>query len=498
MFATRFPPGRLLAVVALLALACSCLVFVCRLAAVQEAADIPPGTVQTSGCEEESFFAVWRKIHGRPVYGDVTDPPYASASFNWLFYATYGTILRPVVEAGGDSHLPLAGHWLTAVFAVLGAVGCTWACVRGQNDATARLAGAAIGSLLFFGPMVGWWGVTLRPDVAALLAELAGVLAFLYWHRAHPKRAVAVAVMAFYLAWAFKPTVLGANFAVAAFLLAHRRWREAAFFGGAMVALWLLTLAIGGPVYRASLLETVTNNTFSVPVGATNLWSVLRALAPLLVGLPWWLETLRRHRPWRQRSLPHDALVLSTLGLLVVTVVFSAAASKTGASKNYFFTAGLLLTVGTVLGVWPLQRTRLAPALACALTLIMQGGLLAGLWGTLSLRANAEQLAARWAVFQRLPEPRFSHDLRLNLPWLNRQSPSLVLAFDYPRNRAEGRRYAGDGLGGMIVRGELATLLLPAEVQGRYDGATLDNYVRGDTVADLAVYRRRSDVSLPR
>jgi hypothetical protein len=498
MLTTRFSPGRLLAVVALLALACNGLVFACRLAAVHEAANIPPGTVQTSGCEEESFFAVWRKINGRPVYGDVTKPPYASASFNWLFYATYGTILRPVVEAYGDSYLPLAGHWLTAVFAVLGSVGCTWACVRSQENAAARLAGAAIGSLLFLGPLVGWWGVTLRPDVAALLAELVGILVFLYWHRTQPKWAVAVAVMTFYLAWAFKPTTLGAFFAVAAFLLAHRRWGEAAFFGGATVALWLLTLAIGGPVYRASLLETATNNTFSVSAGAANLWLVLRALAPLLVGLPWWLGALRRHRPWRQRSLPHDALLLSTLGLLIVTVAFSVAASKIGATKNYFFTAGLLLTIGTVLGVWPLQRTRLAPALACALTLFVQGGLLAGLWGTLSLRANAEQLAARWTVFQRLPEPRFSHDLRLNLPWLNRQSPPLVLAFDYPRNRAEGRRFAGDGLGGMIVRGELATLLLPAEVHDRYDGATLNNYVRGETVAGLAVYRRRSEVLLPR
>ncbi len=497
MFAVRIPPARLLAVVALLALGCSCLVFACRLAAIHEAASIPPGTVQTSGCEEESFFAVWRKIHGRPIYGDTTEPPYASASFNWLFYATYSSMIRPVVKTCGDSYLPLAGHWLTAIFAVLGSVGAIWACGRGQGNAAARLAGAAVGRLLFFGPLVGWWGVTMRPDVPALLAELAGVLVFLYWHRAHPARAVAVALAAFYLAWAFKPITLGAFVAVAAFLLAHRRWREAAFFGGAMVVFWLSTLAIGGPVYRASVWETATNNAFSVPTGAANLWLVVRALAPLLVGLPWWLGALLQHRPWRQRSLAHDALLLSTLGLLIVVAAFLVAASKIGASKNYFFTVALLLTVGTVLGVWPLQRTRLAPALACALTLIVQGGLLAGAWGTLSLRANAEQLAARWAEFRQLPEPRFSYDLRLNLPWLNRQSPPLVLAYDYPRNRAKGRPYAGDGLGGMIARGDLAALLLPAETHDRYDGATLNNYVRGETVAGLTVYRRRTGDLLP-
>ena len=383
MLTTRHPLEWLLAVVALVALACNGLVFACRLAAVCESANIPPGTAQTSGCEEESFFAVWRKVHDRPVYSDMTEPPYASASFNWLFYATYGAILRPVVEVCGDSRLPLDAHWLTAVLAALGSVGCAWACVRGQDSAAGGLAGAAIGSLLFFGPLVGWWGVTLRPDVAALLAELAGILVFLCWHRAHPKRAVTVAVLAFYLAWAFKPNALGAFFAVAAFLLAHRRWGEATLLGGATVALWLLTLAIGGPVYRASLLGTATNNVFSMSVGSANLDSALLTMAPLLVGLPWWLRALRRLRPWRQRSLPHDALVLSTLGLVIVLAVSTLAASKIGASKNYYFTAGLLLTVGTVLGVWPLQRTILAPALACALALMVQGGLLAGLWGSL-------------------------------------------------------------------------------------------------------------------
>jgi hypothetical protein len=497
MFEARMQLGRLPAVVALFALGCSFLVFTYRLAAVHEAASIAPGTVQTSGCEEESFFAVWRKIHGRPVYSDVTELPFTSASFNWLFYATYSSMIRPVVKAYGDSHLPLAGHWLTAVFAILGSIGCIWACSRGHENTAARIAGGAVGSLLFLGPLVGWWGVTLRPDVPALLAELTGVLGFLYWHRAHPKRAVAMALVAFYLAWAFKPIALGAFVAVAAFLLAHRRWREAAFFGGATVALWLLTLAIGGPVYRMSLLETATNNVYSMPAGAANLWLVVRALAPLLVGLPWWLGALLQHRPWRQRSLAHDALLLSTLGLLITIVAFLIAASKIGASKNYFFTAALLLTVGTVLGVWPLQRTRIAPALACALALIVQGGLLAGAWGTLSLRTNAEQLAARWAEFQQLPEPRFSHDLRLNLPWLNQQSPPLVLAYDYSRDRAQGRRFAGDGLGGMIARGELAALFLPAEVHDRYDGATLNNYVRGETIAGLTAYRRRLGVLPP-
>ena len=70
-----------------------------------------------------------------------------------------------------------------------------------------------------------------------------------------------------------------------------------------------------------------------------------------------------------------------------------------------------------------------------------------------------------------------------------------MLAFDYPRNRAEGRRFAGGGVGGMISRGELAALLLPAEVHDCYDGADLKNYTRGETVADLTVYRRKTEAT---
>src|SRR5438105_4217764 len=45
----------------------------------------------TSGCEEESLFAVWRQTHGETVYLDSSRPPYSSAYFNWLFYRGYGT-----------------------------------------------------------------------------------------------------------------------------------------------------------------------------------------------------------------------------------------------------------------------------------------------------------------------------------------------------------------------------------------------------------------------
>ena len=484
--------SRLLTFLALAALGCSLAVFAARCFAVCQAGCIAPGTTQTSGCEEESFFAVWRDVHGDPVYRAAADPPYASAYFNWAFYAFYGTILRPAVGLFGDSRLPLLGHCLTGLLGCVGAFGGAWAGSRLHKDAPRRLAGAAVGAYLFLGPLVGWWAVTLRPDVPALLLEAIGLGTFLCWHRDHPWRATTVAWLAFYAAWSFKPTSVGGLVAAALFLLVRRRWRELAVLGGGSVVLWGMTLAIGGPAYRTSLLETATNNTFSLNVGAANLLAAARALAPVVVGLPWWLHALRSRPPLRRRSPTRDALLLAGIGTLVVTAAFFVAGSKTGAGQNYFFAPGLLLTVGTVSGMWRLERTWAAPALACALIVLLQGGLLSGAWGTLSLRANAGQLAQRWTTFRQLPEPRFSDDLRLNLPWLNSHSPPLVLAYNYPADRARGRPFASGGVGGMVGRGELAALYLFNPTAGWYDGAPLDRYDRGETVAGLTVYRHRS------
>ena len=100
------------------ALACivlSTAVFVRRGHAAIEAAAEPPGVAITSGYEAESFFALWRAVHGQPVYADVTRMPYASAYFNWFFYAGYAVPVGAAVKLGGDAAIiPLMGRLTTA------------------------------------------------------------------------------------------------------------------------------------------------------------------------------------------------------------------------------------------------------------------------------------------------------------------------------------------------------------------------------------------------
>ena len=435
------------------------------------------------------MFAVWRAAHHVPIYSDPTKPPYASAYFNWLFYTLYGAIARLF----DDTSLPRVGRLLTTAFAVIGAITTGWIGFRSARGTALRLAGLAIGVFLFFGPMVGWWAVTIRPDTGALFAETLGIILFLALHRAHPTLAVWISVCMFYIAWAFKPTYLGGLCAVAAFLLVHRRWRDLATLAGGSVIFWSISLAVGGSAYRASLLETATthSNKFLLPLGLTNLLYAGYYLVPLIVLLPWWGQALLRSKPWKERSLAHDALLLSALALPVVTALLFYAACKFGASPNYFFPTATLLTIGTLQGVFPLQRNPIMPAtLACALILILECGILTGLFGKLSLDPYAERLSSCWSVYKNLPEPRFAYDYKLDLPWLNPHSPHILLPFNYERDRAAGRVFVGDGVGGMITRGEFASLMLPASLV-KYDGAALNGYERGETVEDMVVLRRR-------
>ena len=87
-------PGRLLLLLALAGWMLTTGDFLQRGRSAWQAAGVAPGVAITSGCEEESLFALWRAGHGQPVYLDTAHPPFAAAYFNWLFYATYSVPFR--------------------------------------------------------------------------------------------------------------------------------------------------------------------------------------------------------------------------------------------------------------------------------------------------------------------------------------------------------------------------------------------------------------------
>lgn len=483
---------RLAFAAALACLVLSTAVFVRRGHAAVRAAAEAPGVALTSGCEEESFFALWRAVHGQPVYADVTRMPYASAYFNWLFYAGYAVPVGAAVRLGHDaSVIPLAGRLTSAAGALAGAALLCWLLRRvlgGQN-----LIAAALASFVFFGPLVGWWAHTLRPDVWALGLETAAMLLLLLRHRTHPLGSALLAGLLFYGAWSCKQIYFCGLGGAFLFLLWRRQWRPAAVLAGVSVCLWLATFALLGSGYRAAFRGTVTTNVYSLALGLNTLRDMLVKTAPLWLLLSGALCLRFRTRPATAASLlARDALLLGTLGLLVAAPLAFAASCKMGASTNYYFTTLLMLSLLTAGLIASLACPRLVAA-GLGLAAGLQALVLSGQAGNIDLTRQTRELAAVWSVWQRQPEPRFASRTNLNLPWLNVASPPLVIAFNYGLDRAAGRAFEHDGVGGLIARGYFRTLLLPSGTGTDYDGGSLRLYARGETVADVTVYHRQPD-----
>ncbi len=474
------------ALAAVLAVLLSAIVFAQRGLAAWQASGVPPGVAVTSGFEEESLYAVWRSLHGEPIYVDGARLPYASAYFNWLFYSAYVTVLKPVVTPGTASLIPRAGRIVTAIGAISGAI-VLFLLLRRILDGALGLP-AAVAAFVFFGPLVGWWAHTVRPDVWALALEAGALASLLAWHRERPWRATLVSLGCFYAAWSFKQSYALGLLAGTLFLGSHRKWRHAlALLTGSML-LWAVTAAALGPGYRAAQHGTFLSNTFYYAHGWNNLRNALEKSLPLIV-LAVWAGTRQRGRDPHPSPLPEDATRLGWIGVAVSLPFAFAASCKLGAWSNYFFSTALLLTLAGA-GGFSLRPSRVVSSIVCAMIAVMQLGASFGWAGRVHLDDETRFTAQAWEMFRSLPEPRFTSENRLQLPWLNPGSPALVLAYNYDQERRSGRPFEHGGVGGLIERGYFASMLLPAGTGDTFLGGKLAHYSRGETACGLTTFRR--------
>ena len=485
-------PGRLLLLLALAGLLLTAGDFFHRGRSAWQAAGIAPGVAITSGCEEESLFALWRAGHGQPVYLDTAHPPFAAAYFNWLFYATYSVPFRSARPSADATDFIRASRLLTATGALVGAVLLSGFFLRLLP--TQRGVALAIGCFVFLGPLVGWWAHTARPDVWCLVFESAAIVTLLVWHRTKPWPATLACTVLFFVAWSLKQTYVIGPAAAVLYFLARRRWTHAAALAGATAALWCAAFVLLGPAYRASQVQASTTVSFYLATGWSNLFDSARKAAPLwLLAGAALLSVTRRQPGDATPSLAQDARLFGLLGVAVALPLTFLAACKLGAASNYYFTVTVMLALAGV-GAMALTPSRWVPAAAAALIFALQLVLLDHRPG---LQIQTDELAQGWATFRNLPEPRFSADNRLNLPWLNPHSPPFVLAYYYELDRLAGKSYEAGGIGGLLERGYFAALLLdPATADSVY-GGKLSRYVRGETVGHLTVFRRATPSSSP-
>jgi hypothetical protein len=475
------------------ALACvvfSLAVFVLRGVAAFQAARSAPGVAVTSGCEEESWFALWRAIHGQPVYADTMRAPYASAYFNWLFYAAYARPLAIGVHLWGDWIIPLVGRLISAVGAIAGA-GTLAVILRRIISGRGHTTVFAMVALVYFGPLVGWWPHTVRPDVWALTFETAGLgVMLLPWRR--PALMAATACLFFYLAWACKQTYVSGLGAAALLLGFKRQWRPLLILVVGSTVLWALTFSLLGPPYRAAFWDTATTNVYYPSLGFRNLWGMFAKSFPLwllvVAALVQCIFARTRDANLPSRSAS-DAIALGLLGLLVALPLTFLTGCKLGAASYYYFSTLVMLSL-IATGNLAAGRAAWAAPAAFASGATLQLLILSGLAGEVSLRTQSRQLASTWSAWEQAAEPRYAHSTNLNVPWLNPGSPPFVLAYNYGLERAAGRTFEHGGIGGLIADGYFESLLLPKTTADAYDGGSLTLYQRRETVGDFVIYRR--------
>jgi hypothetical protein len=462
-----------------------------------------PLQVISSGDEESSLFALWKFLQGEPIYKSRFAEPFSNIGYNWLFYQAYGAAAKAGLQALSldAAWIPTLGRCLTLAGSLVIALVCHRLFARLLPLPGAGAAALAFGIFLGAGPLIGFWAVTVRPDIWGFALEVSAIAVFLRFYPSRKWLALAGFVALAYASWSFRQTNVFAIGAVGLFFLLRRQWVMAGALTAAMIGLWALTLAAGSEAYRSAMLFLNYPLVPSVSHGLQILAGNVALKSPptlfLLAGLA--LSLAAKPALIRQ-ALGSDAVLLALCGTLASGAISLPTSMHTGASENYFFLFSfyLCLLALALLG----ELARLNPAsLSLALgfggagwlVLAFSVGLvLAGFQGSLGLRGQHADTKAIMACSERLPRPLFIDSPTHSLPWITPGTTPYVLSYIFKQERQMGRAFEHDGIGGLIAKGKFATLILGKSVES-FDGAALDGFEKAAIdCAGLYVYVRKS------
>lgn len=452
---------------------------------------LEPLQLQTSGFEQESLYAIWKYINDRDVYTFTTDIPFTFSNFNWLYYVFYGALTGIVLDLMGlvDAWLPTVTRSITVFGAAIGAF-IAYRTMRALSDDTREqgldVLALGLSILVFFGPLAGFWTITTRPDIWTTAIEAMLILGFLRLYPTSVMKATLWALVLGYAAWAFKTIDITVAMGVGVFLLWGRHWLAALVLAFGTLGSWVATYELGTDAYQFSMLGAHQEIAFSLEQGLRNLVNfgikMLPALLPAVVMI-WFVA---RSRPVRQQIAADWQLQFLLTAALCSLGVSVLGSFKVGGAENYFFTPSLILAL-LVYKMWQsihgtslvlgngLRVFGLSIVLGWALTGVATASVMAGINGVISQRAMHDHVAAMQPCLADLPRPIFVNDMNLSLPWITPSDQHFLLSFYYATDRAGGRKFEADGVGGLIKNGYFNSLVF-ANRMDAFDGAPLDHY----------------------
>ncbi|MBT3305754.1 MAG: hypothetical protein HN377_04655 [Alphaproteobacteria bacterium] len=381
------------------------------------------------------------------------------------------------------------GTWITAkLFFEFPAAG---------NENLKRLS-LAFALVIFFGPMMGFFGIATQPDIWGFAFDVTAIYVFLRFYGRRPLLGIVLFCIFAYLAWSFKQIFVFSTGTVGLFLLLGRDWKMLGILIILSVSAWGITLALGTPQYVKTMISFGGSSVLLE-------WSqILRNLTnagikflPLLLGLAGILSAII----WNPKSrvfvkdaitnifsgAPDNQFGFALLGSIVTASIVLPASAKLGAAENYYFMFSFFLSLlflsalakMETAGEWPamvsfpLSLGWLLHALAICLVL-------GGVTGVLSTRPQHTVMSSisKCRIEKNLPSPVFMGNPYLSLPWMNPAKQHFVIQTNYRWDKPRGMKMEGDGIGGLIDKGYFATIVI--------EGTTVDG-------SDLGRYRMRDD-----
>jgi hypothetical protein len=200
--------------------------------------------------------------------------------------------------------------------------------------------------MLWFGPLIGFWAMTVRPDVVALLFDVCGAYFLLRYFPKHLFAGVILAAFWCYLSWACKQVNIVMPVAIGLFLLIHKRWQAFILFSMLMGAGFATTLLLANYNLIKTLLFINTAVPLSFHVFTDNLISFIKKTIPVWILFFAILGNALANSQLRHKILNDTLVKFSLCGLVAWALILLPASSKIGSADNYHFIALFFLIVG--------------------------------------------------------------------------------------------------------------------------------------------------------
>jgi len=454
-----------------------------------------PLHVVTSGFEEESLFALFKVVHDLGVYTDPHQLPFAASYFNWFYYAFYGKVTVLMINAFhlSDIWIPTIGRAITFLIVSAG-FGLTYRLFRREQQNGFALS---LSALLWFGPLVGYWAMTVRPDLLGLFFDVCAVACLLPLATKTRFQSVMLAALFCYLSWSCKQINVVMPGAIGLYLLWRRQWSPLVVFSTLLISLYAVSYVIMPDNARNMLFFVNTAIPLSLSVLLGNAATFLKKTLPLFVLLFFVALQALKNPVYRRALLANETIRFSLCGLITWGLILFPASSKVGSAENYYFIAFFFLTLLTATALGQLSTTTRWVRVGTTLA----GLLFMGSIGMVVLQNRAQVLSAQHQsmtqlqqCIQRLPPPVFVINHYGALPWMNPHSPHFVLAYNYWTDRSAEIPFEQNGIGGLIQSGYFNALILPSPITNEFDGANLQAFERQMSCEGYAVFTRKGSV----